>query len=381
MKTSLPERTAPLNVAQVTWSLKTGGLEMMVLDLVRLCPEFSVRPMVAVVEEAGDLAGEVTAMGVPFVLLGKRRGIDPGLVRRLASLVREYNIDLLHAHNQGAMFYCGLAGLLTRIPAIYTRHGASFGRSRRHQRLSRLASAMARRVVCVGQDALEVTLKRDRVPRAKARLIYNGADLDRFGRDTRLGAEVRAELGIGLESPVVMSVGRLSPEKDQVGMVRAMAQVPDTWLVLVGEGEERGAIEAEAEALGISNRVILTGVRRDVARLLCAADVFALSSLSEGVSIAALEAMAAGLPMVATNVGGNPEIVRPGVTGLLVEPGEPRELATALGELLADPERARSMGRAGRALAEERFSLRAMVGAYCDLYREVVQGRAGGGKA
>lgn len=117
--------------------------------------------------------------------------------------------------------------------------------------------------------------------------------------------------------------------------------------------------------------MIFTGVRRDVPRLLGAADVFALSSLSEGVSIAILEAMAAGLPVVATRVGGNPEIVLDGQTGLLVEPGRPDLLAAALEQLLKDPRRAAVLGAAGRRRAEEKFSLRAMVGAYAEMYREV----------
>lgn len=367
-----------LRVMQVSWTMRTGGLERVVLDLARLSPDFGVAPLVAAMEQAGELAEEVEALGIPFFLVGKGAGLDLGAGRRLARLVREHRVDVLHAHNQGALFYCGLAGLLTRRPVIYTRHGASWGKDASHRWLSRLGSRLARYVVCIGADAVEVARGRDRVPESKVRLIYNGADLTRFKPDARVRAEARAELGIGGREPVVMTVGRLSPEKDQAGLVKAMAMVPAARLVLVGDGPEAPALARAAHELGLAQRVILTGARRDVDRLLCAADVFALSSLSEGVSIAALEAMAAGLPVVATRVGGNPEIVEHGVTGLLVEPARPDELAGALTRLLAEPGTAAAMGRAGRRLAEEKFALTTMVGAYADLYREATGRRARG---
>ena len=360
-----------LTILHVTWSLQTGGLEMVVLDLARLGPEFGLRPLVACLEKAGDLVPRLEAAGTPYYKLDKRPGIDPGAVRRLARLVREQRVDVLHAHNQGAMFYCGLAGLLTRRPVVYTRHGASFGKDASHRWMSRLVSRMARLVVCVGRDALRVTRERDKVPAAKARLIYNGADLELFDGAADSRAAVRAELGLAEDDQVIITVGRLSGLKDQAGLIAAVAALDAARLVLVGDGEERQALEATARRLGVSHRVIFTGVRRDVPRLLGAADVFALSSLSEGISIAILEAMAAGLPVVATRVGGNPEIVIDGQTGLLVEPGRPDLLAAALEQLLKDPRRAAALGAAGRRRAEEKFSLRAMVGAYAAMYREV----------
>jgi glycosyltransferase involved in cell wall biosynthesis len=141
--------------------------------------------------------------------------------------------------------------------------------------------------------------------------------------------------------------------------------------VLVGDGPEMERLAGLRDELGLGGRALLLGQRRDIPALLNAADVFALSSLSEGVSLALLEAMAVGLPAVVTEVGGNPEVVLPGATGLLLPPGLPHELALALLEALDDPARAAAWGRAGRRRVLERFSLAGMARAYADLYREV----------
>jgi glycosyltransferase involved in cell wall biosynthesis len=175
-------------------------------------------------------------------------------------------------------------------------------------------------------------------------------------------------------------VGRLSPEKNCAGLVRAVVRLTEQGLsptlLFVGEGPERQAIERAAADLGPAVRLL--GLRQDIPRLLAAADVFALASLSEGISIAILEAMASGLPVVATRVGGNPEIVAQEQSGLLVSPGRPDELAQAIMSLLREPERGRAMGRTARASAGERFSLERTASAYADLYAEVSrEGRRG----
>ncbi|MFH1058007.1 MAG: glycosyltransferase [Pseudomonadota bacterium] len=361
-----------VRVMQLALSLKTGGLERLVLDLLRQGPAHGVEYSLCLMEEEGDLAHQAHALGLAVHVLGKRPGLDFAVVPRLRALMRRTGAQVLHAHNQAPGFYGGLAALLAGRPQVLTRHGASFGMDRSWRWISALAAHLSRYTVCVSADSLAVARREDRLPARRLRLIYNGVDTALFKPDAQTRAEIRAELGLEDAHRVVISVGRVSAEKDYATMLKALAVLPAAWrLVLVGDGPELAGLRALADGLGLGTRALLLGRRSDVERLLAAADLFALSSLSEGVSVALLEAMAAGLPVVATAVGGTPEVVQDGVTGRLLEPGQPHALALALQEALEDPGQAAAWGAAGRRRVEERFSLRAMAAGYAALYREV----------
>jgi glycosyltransferase involved in cell wall biosynthesis len=210
-------------------------------------------------------------------------------------------------------------------------------------------------------------------------LVYNGIDVDEMSAARQERQDARRELGLGPDDRAVISVGRLSREKDYATLLRALAALPGPRLFLVGHGPARGELEALAAELGLGQRVAFLGERNDVPRLLAACDLFALSSLTEGISMALLEAMAGGLPVAATAVGGTPELVIPGETGLLAPPGDPAALAQAMGALLGDVERAKALGAAGATRVAERFSLEAMAKAYAELYRLSLGGRRGAG--
>lgn len=361
-----------LRVMQLAYSLKTGGLERLVLDLLRQGPALGLEYSLCLLEEEGDLAPQARALGVPIHVLGKRPGLDFAVVPRLRALMRRAGARVLHSHNQAPGFYGGLAAAWAGRPQVLTRHGASYGMDRSWRWVSALAGHLSRFTVCVGADALAVARREDRLPARRLRLIYNGVDTGLFRPDPIQRAAARAELGLTAGHRVVISVGRVSAEKDYATLLTALAQLPEVWrLVLVGDGPELDGLRRLAAELGLGERARLLGRRGDVERLLAAADLFALSSLSEGVSIALLEAMAMGLPVVATAVGGTPEVVVDGLTGRLLEPGQPHALALGLVEALADPQRAAAWGRAGRQRVEDRFSLRAMAAAYAELYREV----------
>jgi glycosyltransferase involved in cell wall biosynthesis len=203
--------------------------------------------------------------------------------------------------------------------------------------------------------------------------------------DTRLFAPggrpaARAALGIGSEHLVIGTVGRLDPVKDQVGLLKAFSRLTDdprAFLLIVGDGPCRQELEATIGALGLGDRVRLLGERDDVPAVLSAMDVFVLCSVGEGISNAILEAMATGLPVVATRVGGNPELVTDGSTGFLVEPRSPAGLAARLRRYLEDPMLPAHHGRAAREHAEAEFSLERMVGAYEQLYDRLLDTRVG----
>jgi sugar transferase (PEP-CTERM/EpsH1 system associated) len=379
-------QTAELTVLHVTWSLKTGGLEHLVVDLVRLGPGLGLRPVVAVLAEVGELSEQVRSEGAPLYVLGKRSGLDFRMVTRLIGVIRQEKVDVVHAHNQGAMLYAGLSARLSRRPMIATRHGTSrWGRDqpvdRSYRLLSRLAGRLARYTVCVGNDSLRVAREVDHIPAGRLRMIYNGVDSARFPHGPEARAEARRELGLDQEIPLIVHVGRLSPEKDQACLLQACARLKqgqkEFRLIILGDGDQREPLLALAEELGLSGMLDLPGARQDVWRYLAAADAFALSSLSEGISISLLEAMAAHLPVVATEVGGNPEVIVDGESGLLVPAKSPELLAQALGSVLGDPQLAGRLGRAAAQRVATQFSLARMAGDYADLYRQVRAGRGG----
>ena len=310
--------------------------------------------------------------GITLHELCKGRGLDISLARALAGLARQSGAELLHAHNTLSWLYAVMASIMARRPVVATLHGANYGGSARHRHLRRWLAGRSASVACVSRDALAAARDQDRIAPDKLRLVYNGIDLEPIREAREQRDSERVCLGLEAGDQVVISVGRLSREKDYATLLQAIAllagQGAPVRLLLVGDGSERAGLEQRAAELGLGERVRFLGERGDVPQLLAAADAFALSSLSEGVSLAVLEAMAAGLPVAATEVGGNPEVVLPDETGLLVPPSDAPALASALADLARDPDRASRMGLAGAARVEEHFSLRAMTQAYAHLY-------------
>jgi glycosyltransferase involved in cell wall biosynthesis len=282
---------------------------------------------------------------------------------------------VVHTHNPLPLIYGAPAARLAGAAAIHTKHGINPG-SRGHRFLRRAASELVSAFVAVSDTTAEQARAQRDVAPARLHTIPNGIRLDRYAPDPAARAAVRAELGLG-DAWVVGSVGRLDSFKNQAMLVRAMAPLLSARvrLVLVGEGAGRPEIEAAIAELREPQWVVLTGRRMDVPRIVHAFDVFALSSKSEGLPLVVPEAMSAGLPIVATAVGGLPSVVDEGETGLLV-PVEEQPLAAALARLERDRDAARAMGTRARQVALARYSHDRMVDDYLALYaRARGQGR------
>ncbi|WP_437589753.1 glycosyltransferase family 4 protein [Sorangium sp. So ce1000] len=375
----------PVKVAHVVLSLNVGGLERVVLRLLDRMARDRFAPVVCALQEPGALAEELARLDVPLVVIPRRPGLDPGLPVRLSAWLRREGIRLVHTHNPGPHLYGAIAASLARAAAlagggggprvVHTKHGRNYPKQKRKVLVNRLAAALTDRVVAVSDDARAVAIEVERVDPAKVVTILNGVDTDVF-RPGDAGA-ARARLGVPATGYHVGCVARLSPEKDHATLLDAFARLravrPDAHLTVIGDGPRRPALEAQAARLGLGGAVTFTGTRGDVAELLPAFDVFALASLTEGISLTLIEAAAAGLPIVATRVGGNPEIVLEGETGLLVSPGAPETLAAALEAVAARGDGA-EMGLRGRARVMERFGIDRMARAYEDLYDEVLGG-------
>ena len=349
------------------------------LDLARGLASRGHRVTVISLAEGGALRGAFAPITVETVAR-RRDGIDPTLVVRLAARLAALSVDVVHTHNPLALSYGAPAARLARVPrVVHTKHGANPSERRRTVGARRLLARLCDAFVAVSPETAEVARVLDRVREPRLVTIANGIDVGAFARDPAARARVRAELGVG-DACLVGTVARLAPEKNHVGLVAAMAPLlgPSVHLAIVGDGPERAAIE-RAIAPALRPFVHLTGARHDVPALLSAFDLFALSSTTEGLPLAVPEAMAAGLPVVATAVGGLPSVLREGITGLLVPAGDEAALGRALGALIADPARRERLGRAARDDAAARFSLARVVDAYEALYAASTRGASRSG--
>jgi sugar transferase (PEP-CTERM/EpsH1 system associated) len=358
---------SPLAVAHVVLGLKVGGLERVTVNLVRGLLSSRFQPIVICLEERGEFAADIERLGVPFYVLGKKPGISWRAIRELAGLFRTHDVKIVHTHNAAPHFHGAAAALLAGVPVrVHTKHGRNFPPTRNKERVNRISSWATDVVVAVSDDAANLAVRVERVNPRKVRRIWNGVDTELYS--PRGQAETRPH--------VIGTVARLSVEKDQKTMLAAFRlvtrEVPEARLVFAGDGLSAPELKDTAMKLGIADSVTFLGKCFDIPAVLSQFSVFTLSSVTEGISMTILEAMATGLPVVATDVGGNREIVNPPECGLIVPPREPRALADAYLALLCDPARRAKMGDAARTRIVQHFSLKKMLADYIELYEELL---------
>jgi glycosyltransferase involved in cell wall biosynthesis len=344
-------------------AMHRGGAESLVIEHVRHARP-GIETWVVAMNRGGPAFDDAVAAGAHGVVLGKGSARLGGL-RRLAGLMREHRIDAVNGHNPSGGLYGALAARAAGVAMVVrTEHSFHYpGRgSRAYALWEPIATALTRHIVCVCEAARRSHV--ERLPWAAGRFvtILNGIS-DLAAGPAR--AEVRRRLGLGDGERVVLTIGSLTPQKAQDLLIQAWARrrgrSGGDVLLLAGEGPLRDSLEARVTALGLGGSVRFLGPRSDVPDLMVAADVFALSSVREGLSVTLLEAMRAGRPCVATRVGGNGEAIEDGVTGSLVPSGDPDALAAAFDHLLGDPVLRASMGRAARDRWERDFTAERMV--------------------
>jgi len=361
-----------LSIVHVLSSFGVGGQERVALDLAigQSARGHDVSAISLAPPPDGAMADEFREHGIAIDRIPKRDGLDPTLVPRLARALHRRGADVVHTHNPLPLIYGAPAARLIGAAAIHTKHGANPGT--RAQRLLRRGAARFVHAFVAVSDTTAAQAREHRDVRVdRLHTIANGIRLDRYRPDAEARAAARVELGLG-DAWVVGTVGRLDDYKNQALLVRAMAPHLSSRvrLVIVGDGPSRAAVEAEVARLPEPRWVVMTGRRMDVPRLVPAFDVFALSSKTEGLPLVVPEAMAAGLPIVTTAVGGLPGVVDDNATGLLV-PVDEAALSAALGTLVRDPDRARALGERARAVALDRYGADRMVEAYLDLYARI----------
>lgn len=368
-------RASP-TVGFVLHVMQVAGAEVLVAETIRRLGS-RIRPFVYCLDGIGQLGEQMQRDGVEVVSFDRRPGIDLRLITRFAARLRTDRVDILHAHQYTPYFYGALANLRAGWPArvILTEHGRAYpdivGSRRRF--LNRwFLQHLASDVNAVARFSAEAVQQNDGFTKWPISIIPNGIETSRYGDGAGDVVAARQALGLPVDHRYVTCVARFHPVKDHRGLITAFAQLasshPDVDLVLAGDGQLRGELEQQVRDLGLAERVRFLGVRRDVPVVLRASDVFVLGSESEGASITVLEAMASGLPIVTTNVGGNPELVRHEQEGLLVPRSDPAAFAAAMSRVLDDPALARRLGAAGRARARAEFDIDVTIAAYGRLY-------------
>lgn len=380
---------SPVRLLWLIDSLTVGGAEALVVPFARRIDRqrFDLTVCAMSVISGNPIEARLRAEGVPVVNLGARSLRDREAFGRLQDLVRSERIDLVHAHLTYSAIWSAVLSRNTGVPSIVSLHVApAASRSLQtswkqklattvRDRLMRFAaSRWSSRIVMVSDALRQTYVRGGGVRRSKVRVVHNGIEVERFRAD-RAAARQRIEREFAIPSgvPVVATVSVLREGKGIEVLLDAARSVPDAIFLIVGDGPKGPEWRRIAETHRVSDRVRWAGYRTDVDALLGGCDLFAHPTLSDAFPTVLLEAMAAGLPIVASNVGGVPEIVVPGETGLLVPAGDARRLAAAINEIAGDTERTRRMGARAQRIAEERFSIDAWLRNLTAVYEEVLR--------
>lgn len=367
---------APSTVLHLSSTSGPGGAETIVKRLASSLDPGRFRSIVCLFRH-GWLYDAVTAQGIPTSVIRINGAVDFQWARAFRGLIRKERVAVIHAHEFTANAYGSLVGQIMGVPVVATVHGKSYFSDQAKRRMAYRYVSRVSRMVAVSEDLKQFIVERAGVAEHRVSVVYNGVDAADPPRAEQLRA-LRTSLGLDGCDHVIGAVGSLYPVKGHIHLIKALPQIlracPRTRLLVVGQGELESSLRAEVASRNLEAHVRFLGFRSDVPALLSIFDVFVLPSLSEGLSMALLEAMAAGKPVVATRVGGNPELVLDGNTGFLIDAESPESISDRVVQVLRDKERAVRMGERGRRRVHDKFSFRAMVDRYQGCYEQAIGG-------
>jgi len=327
-----------------------------------------------------DLGQELIGKGYKIDAAAKRQsGLDLSLISSLRDYINENNIDVLHCHQYTPYIYGLFASFNTQAKVLFTEHGRFFPDSYKWKRylLNPFLSLFTPNITAISKATAIALAKFENFPSRKIEVVYNGVKFSRSS--TPQNEDLKAELGIETNANIVGTIARLDPIKNQIMMITAFSAVlskhPNSYLVIVGDGPDRQNLEQLTADLKIQDKVIFTGFKVNPQRYFEIIDFFLLSSLSEGTSMTLLEAMAVEKPSVVTNVGGNPEIVQDGITGLVTESQNTEQFANAIEQLMSDKTLSEKMGQAAHKRYSELFSEEKMVNKYQIIYEKLTRNK------
>ncbi len=372
-------------VAHVVYRMDTGGMENGIVNIIARMPPERYRHVIVSLTSVGDFAHRIGRDDVRIISLGEQGGHSFSRYLRIWRVLKRLSPAIVHTRNLPTLEAQIPAAFLRGVKRVHGEHGRDLidlrGTSRKYRLLRKAIHPVVHSYIAVSRDLQSWLTEDIGIPSAQVRQIYNGVAHNVFRGRNGPRPDLAPHGFLTPTSVVVGTVGRLEGVKDQQTLVKAFAllaragsaHAADLRLVIAGEGSARGRVESVVRECGLDDRVWLAGDRSDIPRILQLLDIFVLPSLAEGVSNTVLEAMATGLPVVATRVGGNLELIREGETGYLVPPGDPRALAGAIFGYLDDPEMRSHHGASARAWVKQRFDWDRCVAEYLEVYDHLLE--------
>jgi len=366
--------------------LIVGGMENGIVNILNHSPPGRYRHAIVCLRDYSQFRDRITDKNVEVYSLGKKSGKNPGYYFKLWRLLRRLRPNIVHTRNLPTIDLVPIIALAGVRRIVHGEHGRDLlevhGENRKYNRIRRLVSPGIRRYIAVSRDIQTWLSDSVGIPARKVTQIYNGVDTTKFFPASGEKTPLPDVAGTPDNAFIVGTVGRMEGIKDQLTLVRGFIRLcalvgkgtPSPFLVLVGDGTLREPAKALLTEAGLRGRSWLAGSRDDIPELLRALDLFVLPSLNEGISNTVIEAMASGLPVVATRVGGNPELVLDGKTGALIPPRDVEAMAQVLDRYLKNAGLCREQGRAGHARVLNEFSMQAMVDSYLSVYDRLLSG-------
>ncbi len=365
-----------LRVLQLIDGLKIGGAEVLLRDLVHGLQEGGFQVSVGF-STSGPIEESIRAMGISLTRLPRLMRVDPWLFWGMCQLIRRERPHIVHTHLFKSDFHGRLAARLCGVPVVVStaHNNDAWARRAALGYLYGLTARLADQVIAVSDEVRDFQIRYTHTPAGRIVTIDNGVAVDRFENQSARAQTVRQELSLDEMVPAIGIVGRLEPQKDHrnflASAVHIKEHLPDARFLIVGDGSLRDELEALARSLNLLPSVIFCGIREDIPDVLAALDLLVFSSRWEGLPVTLLEGMAAGLPVVATAVGGIPGVVLENETALLVPPEDPVALAQACLVVLQNKELARTFGAAGKKHVTEKYSIQAMITRTVELYERL----------
>ncbi len=363
-------------VLQLVEDLKIGGLERVIANIAEGLNKEKYKVSIWCLAYGGEIANELIDKEVDVKVLGIYSYYNLVNILRLAILFKIHQPYILHTHGYFASTMGRIAGKIAGVPIIITHvHSTYWGYNKRNLFIERILALFTYKIICVSNAVKNFVLNYEKISRDKVIVIYNGIGFSQFSIGQGNPAPT---IPISADKKIVGTVASLTPHKGHKYLIESAKEVldnfPNVYFLVVGDGPLRKSLEEQVTLLNISSNITFTGIRNDIFNLLSTFDIFVLPSLErEGLPISTIEAMASGLPIVATNIGGIPEVVQDGMNGFLVPPRDSHALATRIIELLKDKEKVEKMGAVGRGIFKQKFTSQTMVQEIERLYEEAIQ--------
>ena len=360
----------------VIWSLGLGGAERVIMQLATGVDRDRFEPIILCLNDKGAFSDEMEEQGVRVHAFNKKGALDFKMLINMIKFIRSENISILHTHLWGANVWGRLAGFMTHIPVIITEHNVDVWKKGLHRIIDISLSPLSSKVITVSDEVKKFYINWG-LPAKKIVTVYNGVDVNTFSKPIDV-SDLRKSYSINENDIVIGWLGRMVPAKDLQTLLRAFkktvskAEYSHAKLMLVGDGPDKEEIEALGVELGLTDSIIYAGFQKKVLEFYHLMDLVVLSSTREGHPIVALEAMACARPMVATSVGGVPELVQDGITGHIVAPKDPDAFSEALEKLLNSSEERKKQGLAAQQLIRDKYSVDVMIKKHEELYLEVL---------